>query len=229
MPALTQQPTPAAQPQAATQPAPAAAQPEQPKVQAEPTTITAVKKQPTVEVTPTPEPPIITTKAVTSPTPQPAATPRRSPLGASLTSLLAEQEQGYSGAPTEVKQEAAAKQYDPQCAEKIEACREEVLAFIREQRPRFAPSFEQMTLDGSTIRISVPSRELHDEILRNKTLVLTGIARKAAVNGSIELEIAINETLRAARPIKLEDRVKYMTEKNPLLTDLRKQLDMEIE
>jgi hypothetical protein len=39
----------------------------------------------------------------------------------------------------------------------------------------------------------------------------------------------INEEIRAARPIKLEDRVKYMTEKNPLLAELRRALDLEVE
>lgn len=29
----------------------------------------------------------------------------------------------------------------------------------------------------------------------------------------LELDVTINEEIRAARPIKLEDRVKYMTEK----------------
>lgn len=118
---------------------------------------------------------------------------------------------------------------DPRCAEKIEEHRYEVLALIREQRPRFVPTFEQMTLQGNTIRLSVPSQELHDEIQRNRTLLLTGIARTANVEGSIELEVTINEELRAARPIKLEDRVRYITEKNPLLGDLRKALDMEVE
>lgn len=32
----------------------------------------------------------------------------------------------------------------------------------------------------------------------------------------------VNEEIRAARPIKLEDRVKHMTEKNPLIAELRK-------
>ena len=38
-----------------------------------------------------------------------------------------------------------------------------------------------------------------------------------------------NEQIRAARPIKLEDRVRYMTEKNPLVAELRKALDLEVE
>ena len=40
---------------------------------------------------------------------------------------------------------------------------------------------------------------------------------------------ALREEIRAARPIKLEDRVKYMTEKNPLLAELRRALDLEVE
>mgnify|MGYP006978897590 CR=1 FL=1 len=40
----------------------------------------------------------------------------------------------------------------------------------------------------------------------------------------LELDVTVNEEIRAARPIKLEDRVKYMTEKNPLLAELRRAL-----
>lgn len=39
----------------------------------------------------------------------------------------------------------------------------------------------------------------------------------------------MDEQIRAARPIKLEDRVKFITEKNPLVAELRKALDLEIE
>ena len=161
--------------------------------------------------------------------PQAAAPRRISPLGASLSSLLAAQQAPHDETHTEDTAKTEQVFLDPMCAEKIEAARSEVLDWIREQRPRFAPTFEQMTLENSTIRLSVPSRELHDEILRNKTLLLTGIARVAKVNGSIELEVAINEQLRAARPIKLEDRVKFLSDKNPLLNELRRQLDMEVE
>jgi len=47
--------------------------------------------------------------------------------------------------------------------------------------------------------------------------------------GMVGLDVTINEEIRAARPIKLEDRVKYMTEKNPLLAELRRALDLEVE
>ncbi len=156
-------------------------------------------------------------------------TTRRSSLGTSLSAMLAAQQHEAVGHEA-VKQAATTEiVHDPQCAEKIENHREQILAVIREQRPRFVPSFEQMQVEGHTLRIGVPSQELHDEILRNNTALLLTIARTAGIEGMIDLQVEINEEIRAARPIKLEDRVHYMMGKNPLLNELRKALDMEVE
>ena len=95
-------------------------------------------------------------------------------------------------------------------------------------RPRFVAAFERMQFQGHVIRIAVPSEALREEILRNKTELLLRIAETSGV-GMLELDVTINEEIRAARPIKLEDRVKYMTEKNPLLAELRRALDLEVE
>ena len=70
---------------------------------------------------------------------------------------------------------------------------------------------------------------LREEILRSKTGMLMRIAELAGIEGMIELEVTVNEEIRAARPIKLEDRVRYITEKNPLVAELRKALDLEVE
>ena len=86
-----------------------------------------------------------------------------------------------------------------------------------------------MAFHGNTIGLSVPTTELRDEILRSKTAMLMRIAEVADITGRIELEITVDEQIRAARPIKLEDRVKFITEKNPLVAELRKALDLEIE
>ena len=110
-----------------------------------------------------------------------------------------------------------------------EMIREKILNLIRERRPRFVPAFELMRVQGNTISLSVPTSELREEILRSKTGMLMRIAELAGITGAIELEVVVNEEIRAARPIKLEDRVKYMTEKNPLIAELRKALDLEVE
>lgn len=172
--------------------------------------------------------------AAPQPVPQPAARPAgtaRRPLisGTSLSDLLASA--GNPAAQPEKTQdpEPAAATVDPECAAKLERARERILALIRERRPRFVPAFEQMLFRGDTIAVSVPTTELRDEILRSKTGMLMRIAELAGVTGRIELEITVNEQIRAARPIRLEDRVKYITEKNPLVAELRKALDLEVE
>ena len=118
---------------------------------------------------------------------------------------------------------------DPLIAEKLETTREKILTLVREMRPRFVAAFERMQFQGHVIRIAVPSEALREEILRNKTELLLRIAETSGVQGMLELDVTINEEIRAARPIKLEDRVKYMTEKNPLLAELRRALDLEVE
>ena len=158
------------------------------------------------------------------------ATARR-PLvsGTSLSAMIA-----AAGAPESDPAEAekavtAAPVIDPASAEKLEAARDRILQLIRERRPRFVAAFELMTVRGNTLSVSVPTTELRDEILRSRTAMLTRIARLVGIEGALELEVTVNEQVRATRPIRLEDRVKYLTEKNPLVAELRKALDLEVE
>ena len=164
---------------------------------------------------------------------QPAPEMKRRPLisGASLSELLASagsdpDEELSDG---ETPDEPETVRIDPDCAEKLEHARSRILNLIKEKRPRFVPAFELMTFRDNTISVSVPTTELREEILRSKTGMLMRIAELAGIEGMIELEVAVNEEIRAARPIKLEDRVRYITEKNPLVAELRKALDLEVE
>ena len=164
---------------------------------------------------------------------QPAPGMMRRPLisGASLSELLA----SAGGDPDEelsdgeTPDEPETVRIDPDCAEKLEHARGRILNLIKEKRPRFVPAFELMTFRANTISVSVPTTELREEILRSKTGMLMRIAELAGIEGMIELEVTVNEEIRAARPIKLEDRVRYITEKNPLVAELRKALDLEVE
>ena len=179
----------------------------------------------TAETTPQPAP--------ARPAVQTAPAPARRPLisGASLSELLASagsdpDEELSDG---ESPDEAEAATVDPECAEKLEHARSRILNLIKEKRPRFVPAFELMTFRDNTISVSVPTTELREEILRSKTGMLMRIAELAGIEGMIELEVIVNEEIRAVRPIKLEDRVRYITEKNPLVAELRKALDLEVE
>ena len=179
----------------------------------------------TAETTPQPAP--------ARPAVQTAPAPARRPLisGASLSELLASagsdpDEELSDG---ETPDEAEVVTVDPECAEKLEHARSRILNLIKENRPRFVPAFELMTFRDNTISVSVPTTELREEILRSKTGMLMRIAELAGIEGMIELEVIVNEEIRAVRPIKLEDRVRYITEKNPLVAELRKALDLEVE
>lgn len=203
-PEMPSEPRPAAQPRPETVPA---AQPAQ-----------AVSQQPAAQ-------------------PEPAAPqvvkPVRRPMisGTSLSELLASGG-NISDAESpdgEAETEPETVEIDPACEQKLEQAREGILNLLRTKRPRFVPAFELMSVRGNTISVSVPTTELREEMLRSKTGMLMRIAELAGISGAIELEVIVNEEIRAARPIKLEDRVKYMTEKNPLIVELRRALDLEVE
>ena len=65
--------------------------------------------------------------------------------------------------------------------------------------------------------------------MRSKTEILLMIVRSAGIKGMVDLEVVINEQVKASRPIKLEDRIQYMTQKSPLILKLKQALDMEYE
>ena len=189
-----------------------------------PTAQQTVESAPTHPTTPT---------ADTAPAaPKPASRTPRKPLisGTSLSELLAS-----GGMPREAQSEAEAEEsngaaeIDPRSEEKLLQHRDTILRLIREKRPRFVAAFERMEIHDNTIGVRVPTPELRDEMLRSKTELLLQILELAGISGKIDLKIAVDEQVRAARPIKLEDRVKYITEKNPLVAELRKALDLDIE
>ncbi len=158
-------------------------------------------------------------------------TPRKSLIsGASLADLLAAgaaSEDAEEGGDPEERMEDP--DFDPACSEKLERARGRILELIKAKRPRFVPVFELMTFRDNAIAVSVPTAELREEILRNKTAMLMRIAELAGIEGALDLEVTVNEEIRAARPIKPEDKVKFLSEKNPLVTELRKALDLEME
>ncbi len=202
---------------AAPKPAPAEARPE------------PVKVEPArVEPQPTPEPqPAPTIPAPAKPEPTKAAPRKKLVSGTSLSALLA-------GAEAEEQVEAAEVAtaevvVDPASEQKLTAARTKIVELIATHRPRFADAFEQMRIAGNRIAVTVPTTELREEILRSKTAMLMRVAEFSGITGAIELEVTVNEKVRTQRPIRLEDRVKFLTDMNPQLAELRKALELEVE
>ena len=163
--------------------------------------------------------------------PTPAVSGRSTVAEFSIASLMnsANEDTDTKEKPEEEVKEQIKTSFDPHSEQKIKERRRAVIEAILAERPRFVVAFEKMTVAGHTITVEVPSQTLYEEIMRSKTEILLTIARTAGVDGTLDLEVKVNEQIRAARPIKLEDRIKHITEKNPMVLELKKALDMEYE
>ena len=160
---------------------------------------------------------------------EPRTMTRRTSLsGFSLSSLMSSSSQSAEQKQEE-QQPTEQIHYDPATELKVTTHREAVIAAILEERPRFVVAFEKMKVKDHTILLEVPSHTLYEEIMRSKTEILLQIVRTAGIEGSLEMEIKVNEEIKVARPIKLEDRIRHMNEKNPHLAELKRVLDMEYE
>ena len=205
------------QPTAATTPAPQQAEESRP-VATPPQTPQSVVEEKANEAT----------ESAPAPAEPRTITRRTSLSGFSLSSLM-----GSSSQSAEQKQEEQQPteqiHYDPATELKVTTHREAVIAAILEERPRFVVAFEKMKVKDHTILLEVPSHTLYEEIMRSKTEILLQIVRTAGIEGSLEMEIKVNEEIKVARPIKLEDRIRHMNEKNPHLAELKRVLDMEYE
>ena len=215
--------------------APAVAQPmvTTPKVAPQTIAPQTVGAQPTPQPTPTAQEPTPAPKAVA--TPQPKATvrtttSRTSISGTSISSLLGKvapksaeegSEQGTSSSLTSI---------DPLTEQKIANAREKFIAKLREQSVRLALAFDTMKVDGNRLVIEAESDVLEDEIRHHKTAVLQLLADTAGINGMLELEIVRPVVeYRAPKPIRVEDRMAFLVDKNPLVDKLRKALELELE
>ncbi|MBQ7856429.1 MAG: DNA polymerase III subunit gamma/tau [Alistipes sp.] len=195
IPQPTPQPAVAPTPQPAPQPAP------QPQV-------------PTAGQEPTPTP---------TPRPRPQGRPKSSPIGISLTQMLAE-------ASASVAEDGGAMyKVDAESKSKLEAAREAIIADISESRPRFIVAFEQMRVEGNKVILDTPSEVLRNELASMRTEITERMAQLAGVNGLVELEIVLREQEVKLRPIKLEDRLRHMERRVPLFKELCDSLDFDVE
>ena len=176
--------------------------------------------QPKIEPTPTREP--------SGNRPQSASVSRTSVSGLSIADLM----RGAANVPKDDEETSVDSNditIDARSEEKITAVKDRVIKDILEERPRFVVAFESMQIEGHRIKVEVPTSQLYEEIMRSKTEILMQIAQTAGVTGMLELDIKINEQIKASRPIKLEDRIKFMTERNENILVLKRLLDMDYE
>ena len=229
----TQVAAPTAQPQQSVQP-----QQVQPSVQPSVQSVAQPAAQPNVQpvAQPVPQPSV---QSVPQPAAQPVSQPapqaprRPAPkhkLGLSINSLMGGEVKTASEIAEEAAVAAAAEVIvDPRSQEKLMEAKGKLLSILSSGRVRYVPVFETMRAEGNVVHLTVASRELFEEIMRDKLRWLGEIAQVAGINGALELEIVVNEAIKIARPITIEDRLKHLMTKNDRLKEMIEQLVLDAE
>jgi DNA polymerase-3 subunit gamma/tau len=161
---------------------------------------------------------------------KPKRAPRRAPSSSvSLSNLL----NGEALTATEQAAKEAAKSVDvyvdPACEEKIMLAKESIVERLMRERPRIGVAFLNLEVSGNVVKMAVPSRELHDEIMHDKADLQRIIAEQGKVKGLIEIEVEVNEQIKASRPITLEDRLKHLVAKNERLVEMIERMKLDAE
>jgi len=224
-------PTPAPEPKPVTQSAPT---PPSVAPTSEPAATTPEPATPSptpqVAAAPAAESSVAAPKKAAAPKPEPksdisADVPHKPIFGNSVSEIL----KGYTAEPESEEGEAEEEVFDPKTEEKIERSRTKFFAELQKERPRIAPALSDMVVNGHTISTTVFTEMVREEILRNLHEITAILQRTCGINGAVELDITVSHEKQASRPIKVEDKLKYLADKNPEVINLIKALDLQVD
>ena len=94
---------------------------------------------------------------------------------------------------------------------------------LMQERPRMGVLFQDARVSGNCINLTVPNESSYDELMHSLAEMKY---RLGELSG---LRVPIKANPKGLKPIKVEDRLRYLTDKNPLLTKLRKELELDVE
>lgn len=114
-------------------------------------------------------------------------------------------------------------------AQTLESSRAKIVEMVSKLRPRFAAAFDSLKIEGSMLCVVVSSQDLHDELVRSKSELLHKIKSLCSLSGTIDIKVDVNEQIRASLPIRLEDRLAFLMQRNQTLQLLKSKLDLEAE
>ncbi len=209
----------------ATQPTPEPVRVETPKSSPTPASATPAPSVSQVE-----QPAATATTATATERPKTRATATRATRSSvSLNNLLG----GDAKTATEIAAEEIARKaeesFDPRAEEKISLAKDKMVDALMQSRRRFVEVFQSMKVDGHEVTFTVASQELYTEIMRDKSEWQQFIAKHSGAVGLIEIQVIVNEQIRIARPITLEDRLRHMVKKNERITEMIERLALDAE
>ena len=185
----------------------------------------AVPQQPAAEVAV--EPARVVAEPVVPQQPKRRPAPR---IGLSINNMMSGDVKTASELAREVEAASSVEVViDPSSEQKLMEAKGRFIAELQKSRARFVPVFETMRAEGNVVHITVASKELHEDIMRDKLTWLSSIARTAGVNGAIDLVVEVNEAIKIARPITIEDRLKHLMAKNDRLKEMIERLVLDAE
>jgi len=100
---------------------------------------------------------------------------------------------------------------------------------LMEQRPRMGNIFQEAAVTGNQVSLKVPNESSYDELMHSLSEMKMRLAELSGLQVPIEFDVKIAADPKGLKPIKVEDRLRYLTQKNPLLTTLRQQLELDVE
>lgn len=209
-----------------TQPQPTVAPASAPAAQQPATPQQRVAQSPQPAPQPVAEPaktePVKANPAPVEPAQQPTARAHVSLMG-SISSLI-----DKAGSGTDAESGGAVK-VDEQSETKLNVAKTAIIDKMSALRPRFRTAFETVAFAGNTIRLTVPSQGLKDELHLARTEILDTIADIARIDGALNLDIEVRDVAVKLRPIKLEDRLRHIESRTPKFEELKKALDLDVE
>ena len=231
LPQLNRQEAQVAAPGVVAQPAgqPASQQVGRPAVQQVATTA----PQQTV-ATPAPQPTVATPQPAVAPAQRTAPTAPARPatqssatkplFGGSINAVLMGQKPGADSEEGEDKNEI----FDPQCEAKINAKRSEFLSALNIQKPRLANALGSMVVSDHTIRATVMTEMVREELLRNSKELNTLLREVCGIEGSVVFDIEVVKSNAVLKPVKAEEKLRFLVERNGEVTNLIQSLDLDL-
>ena len=102
-------------------------------------------------------------------------------------------------------------------------------AELAKQRPRLSVVFQDASVVGGKGLLKVPNESLYDEVMNNLTDIRKRLGELSGVRTPVDFEVVIEASREGLKPDKVEDRLRYLLQKNPLIGKLRQALDLDIE
>lgn len=110
----------------------------------------------------------------------------------------------------------------------LQACE----AFAKEvntTRPRISIIFSEARVNDNIISLKVPNESTNNELSASLTDIQRRLLELSGVRIQLKFDITVHADTAGLKPMKIEDRMRHLTEKNPLLNELRSALNLDTE